>query len=290
MKLWRFRPKNAPVITPIEAERIIKEKPEKANFSLGKHEDVEIQYEGSRLRFEYMGKEYELDLSSLEDIAKQPERRVFALNNSEVFHLAWSSEEAYYQLIAVHPRHAPTVEINGIHMHRIKGILPFYDAKQKVRRLRIRKGMKVLDICTGLGYTAIWERRFGGIVTTIEIDENILELAEWNPWSEELKDITIIHGDAFEVIREFEDSSFHRVLNDPPRFSFAGELYSREFFKEIYRVLKPRGVLFQYTGRARENIGKGIIKGVLSRLRDVGFIPRYDDSVQGVIAIKPGKR
>jgi predicted methyltransferase len=55
----------------------------------------------------------------------------------------------------------PTLEISGIHMHRIKKVDPKTDTELKLKALGRIYGV-VLDICTGLGYTAILAARRKG--------------------------------------------------------------------------------------------------------------------------------
>ena len=100
---------------------------------------------------------------------------------------------------------APTIEISGILMHRIKGIDPLKDAKQKISAIAPLKG-HVLDTCGGLGYTAILAARVAEKVTAVEKDPNVLEIARQNPWSRELfnaRNISLIEGDVFQMIQEF---------------------------------------------------------------------------------------
>lgn len=189
---------------------------------------------------------------------------------------------------------APTLMINGIHMHRVSGIGPLSDARHKVIAARVRHGHTVLDICTGLGYTAITSLEFGAKqVYTIEVSREVLAIAEFNPWSAKLADnrVKIMLGDASRLIEFFPDSTFDRIIHDPPRFSIAGELYSNDFYRELYRVLRPGGVLFHYTGEPLRSRGHGhgpIVRGVIQRLRGVGFLRiRYDKRAQGVVAVKP---
>jgi predicted methyltransferase len=54
----------------------------------------------------------------------------------------------------------------------------------------------------------------------------------------------MVLGDAVEVLKELESEEYDAVFHDPPRYSLAGELYSREFYSELYRVLKRGGKLF----------------------------------------------
>ncbi|RLE63789.1 MAG: SAM-dependent methyltransferase, partial [Thermoprotei archaeon] len=129
--------------------------------------------------------------------------------------------------------------------------------------------------CTGLGYTAIYSlKRRASTVVTIEKDPYVLEIARYNPWSRELasEKIEIILADASKYIRELQDESFDRIIHDPPRFALAGELYSLEFYKELYRVLKNGGVLFHYTGAPGVKKGFKFQSSVAARLRRAGFL------------------
>ncbi len=197
----------------------------------------------------------------------------------------------FYKLVSV-GFGAPTVEVDGVHMHRVEGINPWDDARVKVRVLGVRRGSRVLDVCTGLGYTAINSLRAGAReVFTVEIDEEILSIASLNPWSRELSSekIYIVLGDAFNVIREFNENYFHYIIHDPPRLSKStGELYSLEFYKELYRVLKPGGKLYHYTGEPGRVRGFNLPSRVASRLGEVGFLVKgYSKLIAGVIAVKP---
>ena len=199
--------------------------------------------------------------------------------------------EHFYKLVPTIP---PKIEINGIRMHRTKGVNPLQDTRNKVNAVKPKEGETVLDTCMGLGYTAIEASKRGAYVITIEKDKNVIELARINPWSRELFTggrIQVIHGDAFEVVKRFKDESFDVVIHDPPRFSLAGQLYSEEFYRELFRVLKPGGRLFHYVGNpGKKYRRKDLQKGVMERLRRAGFVgvKRVEEAL-GVVARKPGK-
>ncbi len=117
----------------------------------------------------------------------------------------------------------------------------------------------------------------------------MLKTAELNPWSHGLSDpeIKIVLGDASKVIREIPDESFDRVIHDPPRFSLADELYSLDFYREIHRVLRRRGVVFHYTGEPRvKRRTSSIVKGVSRRLKTAGFRVLRVKEVGGFLAYK----
>ena len=214
---------------------------------------------------------------------------LYCIENNVMVRLAWWRGKNYYKLRSVRYNTAPTLEINGIHMHRIKDISPWKDSLLKVKAISIRNGEKVLDIGTGLGYTAIISLQKGaGKVITVEKDLNVLEIASYNPWSRRLEDerIKIIVDDASKVIYSFSDRIFDKIIHDPPRFSLAGELYSLKFYRQLYRVLKPHGILFHYTGYPGLLSGKRMVKGMGRRLMKAGFRIEYMPKLLGILAYK----
>ncbi len=176
-----------------------------------------------------------------------------------------------YSLMPTHG--APTLLISSIPMHRIKGTDPFADTVEKIRAAAPVIG-NVLDTTTGLGYTAIQAARTASAVTTIELDPAVLEVARENPWSRDLFEnprIRQLVGDSAEVVAGLPDAAFDRIIHDPPTFSLAGELYGSAFYRELHRVLKPRGRLFHYIGNPESNLGGKVSRGVIRRLHETGF-------------------
>ena len=168
---------------------------------------------------------------------------------------------------------APTMLISGIPMHRIKDTNPHEDTLNKIKVVAPIKG-DVLDTTTGLGYTAIEAAKTARHVVTIEIDPTAQEIARQNPWSQALFDnpkIKQIIGDAFDEIGEFEAESFSTIIHDPPMFSLAGDLYSREFYEQAFRALKPNGRIFHYIGDPESKSGARTTAGVIRRLQEAGF-------------------
>ena len=79
----------------------------------------------------------------------------------------------------------------------------------------------------------------------------------------------------------------------PPSIRIAGELYSADFYKELYRVLKDDGKLFHYLGNPYSERGIDISKGVKKRLKEAGFEGIHEEKkAMGLIAFKrkPKKR
>jgi len=105
----------------------------------------------------------------------------------------------------------------------------------------------------------------------------------------ESKGITQLVGDAFELVKDFGGAEFGVVYHDPPRFSFAGELYSGAFYRELFRVMKRGGRLFHYTGTPNERKGKSFLKGVKRRLVESGFSDvKWVERCLGFTAVKQG--
>lgn len=170
-------------------------------------------------------------------------------------------------------RAAPTMLVSGFSMHRIKGTEPWADTQAKIHALGAVAG-RILDTTTGLGYTALMAARAASAVVTIELDPTGLEIARRNPWSHELFDQPNIErriGDAFEVVGELGAASFDRIIHDPPYLSLAGELYSEEMYRRLYRVLRTGGTLFHYIGDPQSQSGARVTAGVMRRLGAVGF-------------------
>ena len=168
---------------------------------------------------------------------------------------------------------APTMLVSGIPMHRIKGIDPHQDTLRKIKIIAPIKG-RVLDTATGLGYTAIQAAKSAERVVTIELDPAAREIARLNPWSRALfenQNITQIVGDSFEEIGNLGGETFARIIHDPPAFSLAGDLYSGEFYRELYRVLGRGGRLFHYIGDLESKSGRSVAKGAMRRLNEAGF-------------------
>ncbi len=168
---------------------------------------------------------------------------------------------------------APTMLISGIPMHRIKDTNPYKDTLSKIKAVAPIHG-DVLDTTTGLGYTAIEAAKTARHVTTIEIDPTAQQIARLNPWSQGLFNnprITQLIGDAFDQIETFDDESFSAIIQDPPMFSLAGDLYSLAFYQQAFRVLKPSGRMFHYIGDPESKSGARVTAGVIRRLQNAGF-------------------
>ncbi len=295
MPQYTYRPMCAIVLAPWEAEEVldIALSGAKGTISAGhgayavnvmpKRGGVVLRLESPQCRVRSM-----IDTGELRDLLG--ERRMLVAFDDRLF-VAEIRDIHFYKLVPTISGSMPTLEINGIHMHRVRGSDPAADTRSKVAAVRIRKGVKVLDTCMGLGYTAIGSlMRGAGRVVTVEINRNVIELARVNPWSWGLEDprITVVHDNVVNYVRELEDESFDRVIHDPPRIMRStGELYSLPFYRELYRVLRKRGVLFHYTGEPGRKHGANFPGRIAARLEQAGFrVLRYSRHAMGIIAVK----
>ena len=198
----------------------------------------------------------------------------FQIEDNSLIKIQLFSKETnkFYKLVPT--QDAPTIEISGIRMHTTKNMTPMQDTKRKIESIAPIHG-NVLDTCTGLGYTAIESSKLADFVITCEKDENVLELARLNSWSKELfdnKKISILKTNVFDEIKIFKSNMFDFVIHDPPRLSLATELYSLDFYRQIFRVLKNNGKFYHYTGSPGSKFRKiNLIGNVSKRLKQAGF-------------------
>jgi predicted methyltransferase len=218
------------------------------------------------------------------------ERGCFLIEKSMPRKIQFFSEQTN-QLYSLMPtERAPTMLISGIPMHRVKNTDPHADTLEKIKTIAPLAGC-VLDTATGLGYTAIEAAKSAERVVTIELDPAALQVARLNPWSQSLFDnpkIIQTIGDSFEKVQEFKDNTFARIIHDPPMFTLAGDLYSGEFYRQLFRVLKPGGRLFHYIGDLESKSGRVVSKGAARRLQEAGFARvRPCPAAFGLVACKP---
>lgn len=220
----------------------------------------------------------ELTLLELEKI-KNKNDSVFLLNQKGVFLIAISNQH-YFKLAPTIG--APTIEIDGVRMHRTVNITPENDAKLKIEKLNISGG-NVLDTCTGLGYTSISALDADAeMIVTIEKSVEVLNIALMNPYSRSLftNKVNKIIGDSFHIIDFFPKNFFDYVIHDPPRFSHAGELYGGKFYRKLFKVVKNGGKIFHYVGEPGSRYRRVDLRsGITRRLRNSGFsrIEYYED-------------
>lgn len=214
-----------------------------------------------------------LTWKNLEKIYKH-NNRCCLIKDNNISPIVIYSEKTNWVRTLYPTKYAPTTLISGILMHRIKDIDPLEDTQRKIKTLDSLQNAIVLDTATGLGYTAIEASKYAGKVITVELDPSAIEIVNFNPWSQKLFNnpkITQIVGDIREEIKKFESEYFTHIVHDPPTLKIAGELYSGEIYNDFYRVLKRGGKLFHYIGDPESEHGSIVTKGVIRRLKQIGF-------------------
>lgn len=110
-------------------------------------------------------------------------------------------------------------------------------AEQFVERLKMRAGMRVIDLACGTGNTAIVEARAGARVIGVDIAPNLLEQARTRAVQEGLE-IDFREGDAEHL--EFADGSFDAVV------TMFGAMFAPRpqlVAAEMLRVCRPGGMI-----------------------------------------------
>lgn len=170
--------------------------------------------------------------------------------------------------------------------------------KKYVEPLGVKDGDTILDICFGLGYNtfAALEHTKHLKVIALEIDEEILkdlqsleisskyniikEVAREKYYKDKKYEITLILGPAQETIKNIKDT-VDKVFLDPFSPKKNPELWTKEFFEDIFKIMKPEAKLATYS----------CARTVRDNLKAAGFTIRDGPSVKrrgpSTIATKP---
>jgi hypothetical protein len=213
----------------------------------------------------------------------------FIIENNMPRPVAGYSDRSGWSFSLFPTESAPALIAAGFPMHRVKNISPLAAAGLMLESIAPIDG-RILDTATGLGYTAILAAKTADKVTTIELEPEAQEIARQNPWSHELFNnlkIGRIIGNCIDIILEFDSGAFSGIIHDPPALSLAGDLYSFEYYLQLFRVLKTGGRLFHYIGDPGTRSGERVTKGIIRRLHDAGFkqVVRKPKAF-GVVALK----
>ncbi|MBI2130224.1 SAM-dependent methyltransferase [Candidatus Woesearchaeota archaeon] len=225
----------------------------------------------------------------LSSLKKIKEKSCYIIENGKIRKLAVFSHETnlYYKLFPT--RDWPTVTLSSTPMHRFTFVSPKKDTESKIREISPVRGI-VLDTCCGLGYTAIMAAEKADKVMTFERDEGVIEIAAFNPYSQELfanKKLGLVREDVNEGIRKLGNWHFDRIIHDPPTFRYSPELYSKEFHLELFRVMKKNGILYHYCPSPHITRGKLLYPRIIRQLKEAGFDDvKYHEVSSGIRAIK----
>lgn len=175
-------------------------------------------------------------------------------------------------------------------IQRKKGYRFSVDAILLANAVRLRKGERLLDIGTGCGIIPIYLSRKGAanLMTGIEIQEDLYDLAVRNRELNGCTNIRFMQGDMRTRVQELQRTPFHVVVSNPPYTrALAGRaspdpsrhtarhdtLLDLDTLLEVSaRVLYTKGRLYTIypAGRTGELVSTAAAKGLeLKRLRSV---------------------
>ncbi len=277
------------VISGFHIARLLKSAPGKTKISLNLGITTEeVIKSGEDLLFPDGQR---IKLSTLQTANKKRHNEdCFLIENDTLFYLYSFENSRAYKLYEPHIDWPPTLWINGSVMHAVSVSKPTEEAENKVKALGHVSG-KVFDTCFGLGYTSIELVKKGAAkVYTCESSKSVIEIAEVNPWSIEAfknKKINLENIDVIKAIMKIDDNKFDLILHDPPNVKIEGDLYSLNFYKELYRVLKRGGTLYHFVGGGRvpHEYKVDYTKGAINRLLEAGF-RKVSKSYRGIVAYK----
>jgi predicted methyltransferase len=229
------------------------------------------------------------DRIHLEEFKNLKPHTCYVIHENALKKLVHFAEETnfYYKLVPTGDW--PTITLSSTPMHRYIHISPRKAARLMVNQVAPIKG-NVLDTCCGLGYTTIISSKHADKVYTFEKDKYVLNFASYNPYSEELfnsKKIELLEADVFSGIKKLKSSYFNSIIHDPPTYKYAPELYSGEFYKELFRVLKNGGKLYHYAPCPQKTKDRNFYTSIIKRLNATGFKKvHYIEEASGVAAQK----
>ena len=271
------------IISKREAVRIMlsKEGQSKISLSLGKDEEtIEIKEGNAYIRG---------NIIPLSEFKTCKEDCLYVIDENQLKKAAMFSDETnfYYKLYPTSDW--PTLMLSSTPMHRYTHMSPKKDTETKIKEISPVKGV-VLDTCCGLGYTAIMSSKYADKVYVFERDPNVIHVASFNPYSQELfgnPKIELKNIDVMDWIGEFTDNMFDRIVHDPPTFKYSPDLYSKAFYKELYRVLKKDGIMYHYAPAPHKTRGEEFHLKIVAGLKAVGFKDvKYSEASSGVVAKK----
>lgn len=261
------------VLAEIKMALESRKKSMKASFDLG------ISSEIVYLDYEHYSFKLKNSMNVVLPESFDPEQKVcYFIQEGQLYPLKLFSEETnfYYALVPTSWR--PILRISATPMHK----KPFLDALEKLQF----RGF-VLDSGTGLGYSAIVASKTATRVTTIEWDENVLEIASFNPHSRELfsaDNIEIRQDDVTAEIFSFDDNYFDNIIHDGGMPKSSGNFFSQDHCNQIYRVLKQGGELIFYLPQHGRSKGRDYGGEHLERLKKAGFFIKKRD-IEGSYAL-----
>ncbi len=146
MHFYTFKPRGKALLTFNSAKRILEaNKPGeiKVSLDLGMSTQL-ISIDREKVKFPNG------ETVALKKLGGLKDKRAVYVVNGDIFKVAFFKDGNYYKLVNIKDNVAPTLEINGIHMHRVKRITPWKDSQEKIACLGIRRGTGFWIFAQGL--------------------------------------------------------------------------------------------------------------------------------------------
>ncbi|MDD4983522.1 MAG: rRNA adenine N-6-methyltransferase family protein [Candidatus ainarchaeum sp.] len=192
-----------------------------------------------------------------------------------------SNENGIFSLRKDKNENKPILYINAVKMNVSKDLgIDAYN-ENVMDSLEVSTYDDVLEICTGAGYKTLLLAEKAKNVVSIEKSKEVLELMTYNPYTKELlkkENVKIITDDATNYAKKSKEK-FTKILHDPPTFKFAPELYTKEFYADLYGLAEEGCILFHYTGNPGNKFrGKDLTSATIERAKQAGWklMKRYD--------------
>lgn len=173
--------------------------------------------------------------------------------------------EAERQKIFERMRSVPAGGVEVEHLGKkitvLKGVFwPRYDSEEVIRKMEIKKGDDVLDVCTGSGVIAIHEALNGaGKVVALDINPEAVKNTQLNAKKFGVENIIEARvSDVFSALRS--DEQFDVITCNPPfskkqisdpdekfveqSIKDEGHMLHKNFFENVGKYLKPNGKIF----------------------------------------------
>ena len=108
-------------------------------------------------------------------------------------------------------------------------------------QLIMKKPMQLLEIGTAVGYSSIYMSQYlgvGGRITTIELDEERVQIARRNIEAMNLSQvISVLQGDAYEVLKTLPDDAYDFAFVDAAKGQYIN------YYPDVMRVVKAGGII-----------------------------------------------
>ena len=177
---------------PKDGSEVLSDLPSDVTCDIGLRRPTELELTPSHVRLKFGADEPTacIPWSFLAKVAKKRKQGAWqcASECDEPPELVQGFSETTRRTASLLPveRSPPTAVLGGFSMHRFKSVDPGEDTARKLGALGAARGGlrgRVLDVCTGLGYTCLGAARtpFVDEVVTIELDPLMVEMQRANP-------------------------------------------------------------------------------------------------------------